>query len=460
MFHWLCSRRQFVDFFADQKPLNSHDVQWIDSIEDVFVQGEDIILVWQKSPSERFVLPSAVIVAEGGVPDFIAWISTYFKHLRPFTAQCRVLTPSLARLAEQAHQSPPMHDVKSADIGLILAEVIAYSASRTDVKKLPLSAYVRTLSFAFAKGLKHYNQVYRDQEGVFSQIEKGWLSARKCLQQQSLGLSSGRISDVWEIVRCAVSPRESQSNSVVNRLLLDALQGVLIDGRVPRSIWTKLYGRSKKIVALFEVLEGPREDRVKAVEVEVKSLVNGLEKNREHQAFLLGYLVSRIQPGSLDHFSLLFPVLSTCPESLLWYGACAGLTPETSVANYGSGLGWLLKREIERPVHWLSSPTCDIALTEMEVLLRNRDSAKFDLRTLTTGVLNVEVFPLISANFKWYEYGHVQGSDRSPHQSEMFEDDARTRKELGEMLRRIDESAMNLNAIRSQVMKTFGGKKN
>ena len=91
------------------------------------------------------------------------------------------------------------------------------------------------------------------------------------------------------------------------------------------------------------------------------------------RSFIAGYMASRIQPGSLDHFPVLFPVTDKLRESLLWYGACSGLTPESSVNAYGNGLGWLMKRELGRPLHWLDRPNCDIAFSEMSVLLANRE---------------------------------------------------------------------------------------
>jgi len=170
-------------------------------------------------------------------------------------------------------------------------------------------------------------------------------------------------------------------------------------------------------------------------------------------------MTSRIQPGSLDHFPLLFPAIAELRESLLWYGACAGLTPETSVDNYGNGLGWLMKRELERPSHWLDRPNCDIAISEMAILLRGREGTKLNLQTLASGVLKVEVFPLISTSIKWSESGedHVNERDTlASHQRTLFDEDTRLRQDVLELLRRIEESSRSLDAIRKQAETTFG----
>lgn len=462
IYFWPCNRRQFVDFIANQKSLNSQEIQKCDSIEGGLVQGEDIMLVWRKSPVDTFTFPCAIIVAEGSMPDFLAWVSTYFRHLRPFTAHCRILTPSLARESSQTADLYSLPDMRSADIGLILAEGIAYSADHTDFNRLPLSAFTRTLSFAYAEGAKRYNHVHAESETVSTSIKNGWLIARKLSNQPSLNLSSSIIHDVWNVVRCAVASKGGNSaKKKSDPLLFDALLGIIEDGRVPTSVWKKLYGKSLKAEALIETLEGPREDRVKAVEMEIRGLENNSKVNGKYLAFLVGYMASRIQPGSLDHFALLIPALANLPECILWYGACSGLMPATSVDNYGNGLGRLMKREIGRPANWLDSPSCDIALSEMEILLQNRDSTNDRLRTLNSGVLNVEIYPLINANIKWSEHGDKQSSERDTQMSrqrELFNDDVPTRQDVSEILRRIEDSAMSLDAIRNKVEKTFGEK--
>ncbi len=459
---WLCDRRRFVDFIINRKPLSEADVRSADTIEGVSLCGDDILLVWQRSPADTFTLPRAAIVAEGSIPDFLAWVSTYFRHIRPFTAHCRVLTPSVANMSTQSIPSHSLLDVRSADVGLILAEGIAYSVGRSDPNRLPFSAFVRTLSFAYAESVKRYNQMLAENGTAFQQIRSGWLLARELSNQAIMDLSPADISDVWMVVMCVVAGiGQNQAKAKVEPLLIEALQGVRENGRVPSETWARLSSRFKKIESLIETMEGPREDRVKAVDTAIRELARGPEETRRHRAFAVGYIASRIQPGSLEHFPLLFPAIAELRESFLWYGACSGLTPETSVDNYGNGLGWLMKRELGRSSHWLDRPSCDIALSEMEILLRNREGAKLNLRTLLSGVLKVEIFPLISTSVKWVEYGEDNASERNMlvgQQKTLFGEDVRLRQDVLELLHKIEESSLSLDAIRKQVETTFGEK--
>jgi len=171
-------------------------------------------------------------------------------------------------------------------------------------------------------------------------------------------------------------------------------------------------------------------------------------------------MVSRIQPGTLDHFPVLFSMITDLRESLLWYGACSGLTTESSITAYGNGLGWLMKRELRRPSHWLDRPDCDIALSEMSILLANREGSKPSIPTLTSGVLRVELFPLVSTSVKWTEYGDEHVGDKSVAREPrtLFDEDERLREGVLEILRRTEDSARTLDAIRRLAEMTLGEK--
>ena len=458
---WSSDRRRFVDFLTNRTPLSAGDVRAADTLDGIALRGEEILLVWGKSPAGAFALPRAVISAEGSIPDFLAWVSTYFRQIRPFTAHCRVLTPQLVQLCDQAATATAL-DLRSADVGLIVAEGISYSVGRADWSRLPFAAFSRTLSYAFAEGVNRYGHMHEENKSVFEHVRSGWQSARELVHQASLDLSPASIRDVWAVVLSACSSdAATQARGEVKPQLMEAVQGVRGIGRVPIEAWKKLSGRLTKGESVLETLEGPREARVKAVESALRELANGPEDSLRERAFVAGYMASRIQPGSLDHFPVLFPVTGELRESLLWYGACSGLTPESSVNAYGNGLGWLMKRELGRPSHWLDRPNCDIGLPEMSVLLMNRVGAKPSIPTLTSSVLRVELFPLVSTSVKWSDYGEDHFGDKGAVASQprtLFDEDARLREDVLEILRKIDDSARALDAIRRLAEMTLGDK--
>lgn len=459
---WFCDRQKFADFISNRKPLSKEEMRSADAIEDIPLRNDEIILVWQKPPYDKFILPRAAIVAEGNTLDFLAWISTYFRNIRPFTAHCRVLTPSIAHLLTQSVKSPLTLDLRSADIGLVLAEGVAYSVGRMDSNKLPFPAFVRTLSFAYAEGVKQFEHIFTDSGMIFDLIQKGWLVARELTNQPLLELSPTDISLVWTLVICAVNGnRENWITNNVDIQIIKALQNVMQTGVVSHELWEKLSSLYFKNFPFNELMEGSRESRVKTVEIAIRELAHGSQETKKQRAFLAGYMVSRIQPGTLEHFPILFPVINELRESLLWYGACSGLTPESSVDNYGNGLGWLLKRELGRPSNWLDRPNCDISLSEAGILFRNREGIKINILTLASGTLKIEVFPLINTSVKWSYHGDEQISEENTLIGQQktllddFKDNDFLKKNASEILLKLDENSQLLNSIRKRVEATF-----
>src|SRR5690606_32553832 len=97
---WSCDRRQLVDLLAHREPVRSKAVRSISSVDGVNPKGDELVLLWESPPTATSVLPHAIIVAEDKHTDFLAWVLTYLRHIRPFSAHCRIMTPKLAQLCE------------------------------------------------------------------------------------------------------------------------------------------------------------------------------------------------------------------------------------------------------------------------------------------------------------------------------------------------------------------------
>jgi len=462
---WICDRHRFAEFISNRKPLHSDDVFSTKSLKDVFPSGDKLLLVWQNSPSKKFSLPCAIFVTERSMSNFVAWISTYFRHIRPFTAHCRILSPSIGGITTQQflpNTQNFLSDMGAVGLGLILSEGIAYSIGKADINRLPFSAYARTLSFAFAQCAQRFEREFLDNDYVFDQVRNGWLSVRELTNQRKLDLSSTEISDVWKLVTQAFSePASGNSKNISKPLIVEALREIRLHGNMKRETWGDISGPFQKIKSLVDMMEGPREGRVKAAGTAIRELSNGPAGSQRHRAFIAGYMASLIQPGSLDHFPVLFPAIPELRESLLWYGVCSGFSPDTSVDSYGNGLGLLLERELARTQNWLDRPNCDIALSEMEVIMRNWDSAKPNFHTIESGILNVELFPRICTKVKWstdIEASVIPKESSNERQMKLFNEKSITKQDYFELLNKISESAMSLQAIRKQVEDKFGDK--
>ncbi|HRB81718.1 MAG TPA: hypothetical protein PK614_05595, partial [Nitrospira sp.] len=62
-------------------------------------RGQDqSVVVWSANPAEQFQTPSLVIVEDGGVREFLAWVTSYVQELFPFTSFCRIADRSLIEM--------------------------------------------------------------------------------------------------------------------------------------------------------------------------------------------------------------------------------------------------------------------------------------------------------------------------------------------------------------------------
>jgi hypothetical protein len=149
-------------------------------------------------------------------------------------------------------------------------------------------------------------------------------------------------------------------------------------------------------------MQDTREERVRLLENFLKTLGNRAQATEE-AAFLVGYLVSMIAPGTLDHWRLLTPTRQSIPTAGLWYGVCAGLRREARMESYGGGVGRLVNRELQRKVDLLERPTCDIAVDELEVT-----GPFFKAENgVASNAIEVEVSPGVSVPFR------VNGSEQA-----------------------------------------------
>lgn len=462
MYRWTCNRRQFLDFMTNGIIAQKMDLSRTRDLTHLSLDRESIELIWQTSPQKAFDLPNAAIVSEDVAKDFSAWISTYFRHIRPFTAHCRVLTPSNAMLAALSSSEFTRPEVGFSEIGLILAEGITYSVGRADHNRLPFHAFARTLSFCLTQASARFPEVFGENLQISNSIADSWVLAREYSKQPTVQLPARAISGVWQILFNSFEERRSwRTSEVSDSSLANALQEIRKSGCMSGTTWKTLTESIPNAEFLSESMRGPKETRVVAVEGLLKELLRSNDRARSRSAFIAGYVASQIQPGTFDHLSILFPALPELPECLLWFGVCAGLTPESSIANYDGGIGWLLKRESTRPTHWLNRPECDIAVSEMAILLRSEEAEMPVLRTIESDLLKVEVFPLITTNTKWPRSREESNrrDDRSlGYQSTLFDDDVYSRRDMFDLITRMDKSARDISEMRRLLEKKLGEK--
>jgi hypothetical protein len=184
--------------------------------------------------------------------------------------------------------------------------------------------------------------------------------------------------------------------------------------------------------------EATREERLGILEEAFFALEPKLS---DTDGFRLGYLASRMDPGSFAHARLLGKVLKRCPSALLWYGLCAGLSGGSALLNEFGGVGRRVLRELLVPDALVGRPRTDIAFEELDLLLEAHRSPRPEdgFPTGSPSSLSVELALGVSTTVGW---GRVD-SGRSSEQHEAI---SRFGADIGLVIQRLLDVQNRLRA--------------
>ncbi|WP_149499223.1 hypothetical protein [Roseiconus lacunae] len=440
-----CDRSDFVGYLSARASIDSHFVS--NTIDWDDLRPEELVLAWKESPESHFSLPNAIVVKDGTLTDFNAWIGTYFRNIQPFSAQCRVLTREIANIAVNGGPTQWSRSNRSVDTALVIAESAAYSGRAFELTKLPFSAFERSLSYVMARAVRHYDITTLDQSGSLRTLESAWLQARELVREPQLSLSSDSVRFVWEVVLQSTN-EGVRSRRRGDARLVDAVRRYKDKGQISKQDFFQCLQKNKRNEDIWKALDGSRENRVIALEEAGAILSRGTKSTLRQRAFVLGYIASRIQPGTFDHISLLFPFAEQLQESLLWFGVFAGLTNDTMVDDFAGGLGWLLRRELGRLSHWLERPSCDVSIDEF-ILCYTAGVKRPTFRNTSNGVLKIEVFPLVNTNVRWSQGQQEANVANRPDlkQGKLFEDLELRKGDVKRIAERMDEHSREFTRI-------------
>ncbi len=311
-----------------------------------------------------------------------------------------------------------------------MGEVLASSKiSDVALESLPASSFMSTLSFAMFRAAALYPE-FRD----WNQLVESWDSVRRMTGQRSRPLDVGTVARVVAIIIDAAGSHNTYELSKSQETpLRSACREMLRTGGRPPSVFMAFQA--------FEVAEaqmhGPREQRVMAFVEFVRSVPAVSSQEEDLRAAMLGYLVSRIAPGSIQHAQLLEPIAAAAPTASMWYGFFAGLAADSRLDLSRSESGGLelptsarrILRELHRREDFLSPPNCDISFSELVAIGRTRHNALDGIPTGTSGGAIVELAPGI--------YSTVNSSKSAPDEADFSRKDAEVVSEIRSALERL-----------------------
>jgi hypothetical protein len=332
--------------------------------------------------SDEWTLPKLLVIPDKEKREFFAWASSYVK-IKPLTAFARVIDfESLHKIAVE----PPKNDrYQRAIIGMILGEAITYLDQQ--MSKLSLRACLGTYSFAVGKSLLRVEGI----DGL-NQTGQNWFRSREALGNRSTKLAIFHLQGIWSVIEQLIDPASERSD--IPQIVVRCCRDLFETGDITEADWRELT-KETRLYDLRIVMQDTREERVKLLEDFLK-LISAQARTNVDIAFLVGYLISMIAPGTLDHWRLLEPIRNSIPTVGVWYGLCAGLRPSSRLSSYGGGIGRLVARELQRRVDILEEPTCDIAVDELDVT-----GPFFKAEGSTIGnTIEVEISPGVTVPFR------------------------------------------------------------
>ena len=319
---------------------------------------------------------------------------------RPLTAFSRLVDHRTAEHFTDPNVRFGLGAFSNASLGLVMAEAATYAFPSRELKALSPSACLSTLSYAIARAA-----ALRVPAELLFEIPERWKRIRLLLGASAPPPQVGAVLRVWSVF-AQLAQQQLFFESMVpvfpvwespSRLVMRACEELYSTGELG-AVWSDLSMAVPSLTRVREELTGPREGRVAILEQVLDSVRVLTPQDRDAVEFALAYIASSISPGTLDHLSLLAPLIGQFPGVLLWYGLMAGFSKRQAVSSSVNGLGRRVARELARVGAFLDSPTCDIAYEELDVL----GSSARDLKDMRLGKSNavVEIVPCVNGSFR------------------------------------------------------------
>jgi hypothetical protein len=402
---WLKSttRKELLDLFTSGSKFPFGDVRETNTLlHTIHARPNEHVLIWKDNPAKFPGYPTVIVVDKLQRKDFFAWTLTYLKGFRPFTAYCRVIEPDLAERLIRNTDPPHLGRLENTCAGLILGEALSYLGPPFDVRALTPRLCSGTFSFAMSRALAM--GLFADAQDP---IGSTWPLARQLTKQPKLPTDLPALQTAWNIVRALADERSGVlfvPRYDANLLLLQACKEIMTLGDIRPATWMQLTMAIPEFVTVRDHMTGPRESRVVLIDSTLSLLMHRQQVPSLIRNFLIGYLVSRLAPGTFDHFSII------CERgdlnALPWYGLCAGLADHSTVRNFYDGLGRRVLRDVCRVESLLDRPRCDVAIAELEMLALDNSSLSF--RTGSAGSMEIEIAPCVNSVIRWPHSGESQ----------------------------------------------------
>jgi hypothetical protein len=212
------------------------------------------------------------------------------------------------------------------------------------------------------------------------------------------------LASIWKMLCTLKNGKiigiKDKSEAYLSNEIYEACSQLSEDGKISEFIWDELTEGADELKDAFFQMKGPREERVRYFKKVTTDATLSKIKVETFRDFVFGYLANLLSPGTMDHLDIVATNVHRYQNSLIWYGLFAGLHRESKIMSEFNVLGRRVLRDIVKEYSILDSPTCDISLDELEVLLSS-NAKPIPFRAFSSNRLEVELMPCISTFLKW-----------------------------------------------------------
>lgn len=393
---WLqpVTRRELVDILTPRKGYAAPDAVEEHRFSLDVIRPDYMGVVWPIRPEEFGQIPTAIIVPDGTHRDTLAWLATYVRDFKPFTAFCRVVERSLADRLLAQPRIPKVQGIEGIYSGLVLGEALAQSRGASAIFDLPTTAYTATLSHAIGRTIALVGPSF-----PLDLIARLWAQTREATGQPALPVPHGAIQTIWTMA-LGLSKQWISERSLFDsgNLIAVAWSDYSEVGDIRDLVWMRLIEGLHDLEPLRILTSLPREQRVEGVELALHLLLTARQQPDDRRAFLAGYFTSLLTPGTLNLAELLAPLAASLPMAYIWYGLFAGTTTKGDALPSGNPLARRLVRDLSVPDRLVDRPRCDVAIEELVMFPGGDNLVKL---TGKAGRLDIDILPGVTTSVRW-----------------------------------------------------------
>lgn len=401
MWSALVSRREVFELFLGSAKVVKGRVRETSELR-LGAEGETL-LVWDCDPTQRFVLPSLMVVTDEDEQSALSAIAAAPQTPSPVTALTRVLTREEARQQFDNDVLTIDERVFPALTALTFVEAVLHGGGRIGTKQLTPLICRRTLAFAWGRTLAS-----RAGGEAFLELPARWLDVYSLLNSPSThDAAQYAVDPIVRVLGLLTQIAHGyRPETATAGLAYEILNGTKAS---QEQAWERLAASLSRLIRIDTLQSLTREERGSYLQDALRKMSSsGSYVEQGDMAAACAFLATRLAPGSLEHLEILRE--QRRPDLLAWYGIFAALqTPQEILSMYG-GLGFRSSRDMLRVEDKLASPSADISYSELKILARG------GLESLASRIghsseLQVELVPYVSTSFTFQPKNRVRPTD-------------------------------------------------